>query len=91
MGIDRALYGASLLGETLWIEKPADYRTVRIARGTRIGVDYAGIWAAKPWRFFDRDSPYVSTVTAAARRKALRADAEAKMKANRPATEPARS
>jgi DNA-3-methyladenine glycosylase len=32
----------------------------RIARAPRIGVDYAGAWAARPWRFFDPDSPYVS-------------------------------
>ena len=39
--------------------------------GPRIGVDYAGEWAQRPWRFFDRDSPFVSTVSAAARRRAL--------------------
>lgn len=32
----------------------------RIGCSPRIGVDYAGEWAAKPWRFFDQDSPYVS-------------------------------
>lgn len=69
--IDRALNGVDLLGDTLWIERPARYRAPRIARSPRIGVDYAGVWAKKPWRFFDRNSPYVSTVSAAARRKAL--------------------
>jgi DNA-3-methyladenine glycosylase len=73
MHIDRGLNRASLLGSTLWLEKPARYRPPRIARSARIGVDYAGDWALKPWRFFDRESPYVSTVTAAARNKALRA------------------
>ena len=43
-----------------------------VARSARIGVDYAGDWALKPWRFFDRDSPYVSTVSAAQRKKALK-------------------
>lgn len=71
MGIDRGLNGSSLLGPDLWIEKPAAYRPPRVARSARIGVDYAGDWALKPWRFFDRDSPYVSTVTASQRRKAL--------------------
>jgi DNA-3-methyladenine glycosylase len=69
--IDRDLTGIDLLGDTLWIEKPARYKPPRVSRSPRIGVDYAGDWAAKPWRFFDRDSPYVSTVSAAARRKAL--------------------
>ena len=69
--IDRALNGADLLGDTLWLEKPARYRAPRVGRGPRIGVDYAGDWASKPWRFFDKDSPYVSTVSAAARKRAL--------------------
>lgn len=70
--IDKALNGADLVRSELWVEKPADYRKPRIERATRIGVDYAGAWAKKPWRFFDRDSPYVSTVTPAARKRALR-------------------
>jgi DNA-3-methyladenine glycosylase len=61
MNIDRSLNRADLTGERLWIERPARKRSVRIARGARIGVDYAGDWAQRPWRFFDRDSPYVST------------------------------
>ncbi|MEZ5963529.1 MAG: DNA-3-methyladenine glycosylase [Planctomycetota bacterium] len=32
----------------------------RVARGPRIGVDYAGAWAAKPYRFFVRGDPGVS-------------------------------
>ena len=69
--IDRTLNGADLLGETLWLEKPARYRAPRVGRAPRIGVDYAGDWARKPWRFFDKDSPYVSTVSDATRRRAL--------------------
>jgi DNA-3-methyladenine glycosylase len=69
--IDKALNGADLTLSQLWVEKPSDYRKPRVERATRIGVDYAGTWAKKPWRFFDRDSPYVSTVSAAQRRKAL--------------------
>jgi DNA-3-methyladenine glycosylase len=68
--IDKTLNGADLEGPHLWVEKPANYRKPRITRATRIGVEYAGAWAKKPWRFFDQDSPYVSTVTAAARRRA---------------------
>jgi DNA-3-methyladenine glycosylase len=69
--IDRALNGADLIGDRLWLEKPHRYRKPRIVRATRIGVDYAGDWAHKPWRFYDQDSPYVSTVSGAARRRAL--------------------
>jgi DNA-3-methyladenine glycosylase len=32
-----------------------------VARATRVGIDYAGAWAARPWRFFDPSSRYVST------------------------------
>ena len=69
--IDRQLNGVSLRQAPLWIERPAAYRRPRVARSERIGVDYAGDWARKPWRFFDRDSPYVSTVSSAQRKKAL--------------------
>jgi DNA-3-methyladenine glycosylase len=70
MNIDRRLNGTDLLGPKLWLERPESRKPVRVARATRIGVDYAGDWAKKPWRFFDRDSPYVSTVTQAMRKRA---------------------
>ncbi|HEY5808582.1 MAG TPA: DNA-3-methyladenine glycosylase, partial [Povalibacter sp.] len=71
--IDRTLTGADLTGGALWVERPrtSEYRKPRVVRSTRIGVDYAGDWAQKPWRFFDEKSPYVSTVTAAQRKRAL--------------------
>ncbi len=59
------------MGKVLWIRAPRNRQPVRIGTGPRIGVDYAGKWARHPWRFFDRDSPFVSTVSAAARRRAL--------------------
>lgn len=77
--IDKTLNGADLTLSQLWVEKPENYRKPRIERATRIGVDYAGTWAKKPWRFFDRDSPYVSTVSAAQRRKALGVAGAAKL------------
>jgi len=72
MNIDRTLNAADLCGNTLWIERSrAGTRRARIARATRIGVDYAGDWALRPWRFYDQDSPYVSSVTAASRARAI--------------------
>ncbi|HTX05649.1 MAG TPA: DNA-3-methyladenine glycosylase [Steroidobacteraceae bacterium] len=63
MHIDRSLNGEDLCGKALWLERPpAQSRPPRIARSARIGVDYAGEWARRPWRFYDRDSRYVSTV-----------------------------
>ncbi len=66
MHIDKRLNGADLCGEVLWLERPSagSRRPVRIARSARIGVDYAGEWARRPWRFYDKDSRYVSTVSA---------------------------
>ena len=72
MNIDRSLNGADLCGNTLWVERPLGRaKPVRIGRGPRIGVDYAGAWAGRPWRFFDHDSPYVSTASAVLARKRL--------------------
>lgn len=66
MAIDRRLNGADLCGEALWLERPpaSGRRPARIARCARIGVDYAGEWARRPWRFYDRDSRYVSRSSA---------------------------
>ncbi len=65
MNIDRRLNGIDLLGDVLWLERPAGHPPrPRITRTTRIGVDYAGDWAERPWRFLDAASPYVSTVSA---------------------------
>ncbi|MBV8404928.1 MAG: DNA-3-methyladenine glycosylase [Gammaproteobacteria bacterium] len=69
--IDRTLNGADLRGDRLWLECPRRRTPApRIARATRIGVDYAGEWARRPWRFLDRDSPFVSTAPASGRRRA---------------------
>lgn len=72
MNVDRRLNGADLCGDVLWIEAPASRAPgrPRIGRSPRIGVDYAGRWAKRPWRFFDRDSLHVSTVSVAARSRA---------------------
>ena len=41
-----------LLGETIWIEDRGVTVPLRqVKRTPRIGVDYAGEWALKPWRF----------------------------------------
>jgi DNA-3-methyladenine glycosylase len=78
MHIDRRLNAVDLRGEVLWLEaRAARAPRPRIARATRIGVDYAGEWARRPWRFFDRASPYVSTAPARARRSRAAAPARA--------------
>lgn len=59
LGIDKELNRWDLtLGERLWIVSGP--RVERIARGPRIGVDYAGAWAQAPLRFWEEGNPWVS-------------------------------
>jgi DNA-3-methyladenine glycosylase len=59
-GIDARRYGADLCrGPLVLIDGPRG----KIGRSPRVGVDYAGEWAARPWRFFERENRYVSRVT----------------------------
>jgi len=60
MGIDRTLDKADLLGGRVWIEEAASFSPRQIARGPRVGIDYAEEWVGKPWRFWVRDNPFVS-------------------------------
>ena len=50
---------ADLSGRVLWIED-RKIQTGRIETSPRIGVDYAGEYKDRPWRFFERDNPHVS-------------------------------
>ncbi|HXZ43244.1 MAG TPA: DNA-3-methyladenine glycosylase [archaeon] len=61
LGIDRSLDRADLLGDGIWIEESSKrIMPSVIACGPRVGVDYAGEWVEKPWRFWIRDNPFVS-------------------------------
>lgn len=64
LGVGRTLNGADLTDGPVRVE-PARLPTGAeaqpdIARGTRIGVAYAGPWAARPLRFWIRGDPHVS-------------------------------
>ncbi len=61
MHVDRRLNGIDLRGEVLWIERPRRATRIALGRSVRVGVESAGAWARRPWRFFDRASCYVST------------------------------
>ena len=64
----RALDAADLLGPRVWIERgERPVPLSAIARGPRVGIDYAGQWAAMPWRFWIRGNPFVSRPNGAAR------------------------
>jgi DNA-3-methyladenine glycosylase len=60
LGIDRRLDKADLLGRKVWIEEGVSVSPRQIARGPRIGIDYAEEWKDKPWRFWLKDNPFVS-------------------------------
>lgn len=50
--IDKSFYGEDLTtSKRLWVEEPAIKGKFKIKRAKRVGVDYAGKWADKPWRY----------------------------------------
>ena len=53
---------APISGATgVWLEEgPRPLARRAVARGPRVGIDYAGEWAGRPWRFWVRGNPWVS-------------------------------
>ena len=68
MGITRAHTGLDVTCSELRVE--AGQRSETIVETTRIGVDYAGEWALKPWRFYIEGNPWASHPLKRARRGA---------------------
>jgi DNA-3-methyladenine glycosylase len=60
MGIARAENGADVVRGPLRILEAGPIPARQVARMPRIGVDYAGEDAGRPWRFAARESPAVS-------------------------------
>ncbi len=60
MEISRELYGEPLWGEKLWLCEGEPVPAEAIAATPRINVDYAGEAAGWPWRFVERESPFLS-------------------------------
>ena len=59
--IDRSLNRADLCSPgPLFLARGEPVPRRSVARGERIGVDYAGAWARKPWRFGIREHPALS-------------------------------
>ncbi len=58
LGLSRADDGEDLTDAALFVS--ARTAKVKIARGPRVGVAYAGAVASKPWRFYDAESRHVS-------------------------------
>lgn len=60
LSVDRTLNGEDLRGERVWLENHRSFAPNEIAAGKRIGIDYAGKDAEKPWRFWLKDNIFVS-------------------------------
>ena len=59
--IDRALNGADLRGNVLYLEDRGD-PLPKFKATPRVGVDYAGRWKSKPYRFLVPNSEFVSKI-----------------------------
>jgi DNA-3-methyladenine glycosylase len=55
--VDRTLDGSSFLTGPLWLERGEPVADRAVRRTPRIGVDYAGPWASRRYRFVVGDSP----------------------------------
>jgi DNA-3-methyladenine glycosylase len=60
MGIDLRHNRLDLLGTDLFLEDAPAVSSRQVARGPRIGVDYSGVWAKKPYRLWVKGNPHVS-------------------------------
>lgn len=67
MGITRRHNRLDLTSPPMWIEEAEPVSSRQVAKGPRVGVDYAGEWAARPYRLWIRDNPHVSKVRVAKR------------------------
>lgn len=60
-GIDRSMNGKDVFSGTIYIEDRGEKISADdIAQTKRIGVDYAGVCAHYPWRFYIKNSKFVS-------------------------------
>jgi DNA-3-methyladenine glycosylase len=59
-GIDRSHYGRDLTRGELFLSANPFESKLEVSTSARIGVDYAGEWATRPWRFFERGNAFVS-------------------------------
>jgi DNA-3-methyladenine glycosylase len=57
--IDRKLNGGDLCGDVIYLEDRGE-PAPKFVTTPRIGVEYAGKWKGKPWRFLIRGNEFVS-------------------------------
>ncbi|MBZ9778591.1 DNA-3-methyladenine glycosylase [Psychroflexus sp. CAK8W] len=59
LGISKSHNTQSVTSDNIWIDD-IGYKPSNIKETTRIGIDYSGEDAELPWRFYDKDSKFVS-------------------------------
>ncbi|NOJ85273.1 DNA-3-methyladenine glycosylase [Myxococcus xanthus] len=69
LGLTRAHNRRGLCTPALHLRPGTPVPESAVSRGPRIGVDYAGTWAAEPFRLWVRDSQHVSKGPPPGRRK----------------------
>lgn len=60
MGIDRSDYGTDLCGDKIYLLDTPSVSPDAIVATPRVGVHYAGDWAHKPLRFYEKGSSFIS-------------------------------
>jgi DNA-3-methyladenine glycosylase len=60
MDIDRRFYGHDLMSDDLYLAAPLRKQPIAIVERPRIGVSYAGDWAALPLRFYIEGNRFIS-------------------------------
>lgn len=58
--LDRSATGLDLTASELFLEDGPPVADAEVVMGPRVGVEFAGAWAHKPWRFWVGASPWVS-------------------------------
>jgi len=60
IGITRAQNLLDLTASQLFIKDASEIAPAEVVESKRIGVDYAGDWKDKPWRFYIKNNRFVS-------------------------------
>jgi DNA-3-methyladenine glycosylase len=60
LAITGADYARDLCGDALFLTDDDEPRKTKIGRSARINIEYAGTWAGRRWRFYERGNLYVS-------------------------------
>lgn len=61
LGLDLSYNKADLTGSLVWVEDAGQRVShEEIAAGPRVGIDYAGDYVSKPWRFWLKGNAFVS-------------------------------